>query len=262
MSPSVESVSLRDSESENSAPLDIAPAPVSTPIPWTATWMLLLAAAAIFNTILIFSTHGTRGFFLPALTAVVCLLAGVFDAWTGRIPNPLTYISFLLGLGLNLAVPALERLHATAAITWLDAAGWEASLWAFLFCAVVPAILLPVIWFIFGRNALHVGDLKLLAAVGVLLGMDNTIAVLLFALTVALLYSLANLALAGRLNTACRMAAHRLLELLYFRRLVTPLPEEAVDGTKMIPMAIPLSLGVIAMAWWHWHNGTPAGGVL
>src|SRR4051794_2173263 len=68
----------------------------------------------------------------------------------------------------------------------------------------------------------HGGDLKLLAALGALVGFGNVCSIALLALVLALAYALLNLMLLGRLNVALRIAAQRTLELLYLRRFHTP----------------------------------------
>jgi len=253
------------------ASLDTIPAPSDSPppsfrhltdrLPWAATWVLLLSLSAVVNALLIAATHGTRGFFLPALATCVCLLAALFDAWTHRIPNPLTYTAALLGLGLNLMAPLLETVHAHAAVVWLGAVGPGASLLGLGVCAGIPLLLLPLVWAVFGRDSLNLGDLKVMAAVGVSLGLINTASVAIVALGVALVYAAVNLAVMGRLNSVLSAGAHRLLELFYLRRLMTPLPGEAVTAASHIPMAVPLALGTAAWCYWQIH-ALHAGGTL
>ena len=63
----------------------------------------------------------------------------------------------------------------------------------------------------------------------------------------ALVYAAVNLALVGRLTMVLRIAAHRMLELLYLRRFETPIPE----GSKItqIPMAIPLAIAMVVVTY-------------
>ncbi|HUO07323.1 MAG TPA: hypothetical protein VM008_03255, partial [Phycisphaerae bacterium] len=60
-------------------------------IPWGSTWVILLSFSAIMSSILVVGLHSQRGFFIPVLTTGICILAALFDAWTTRIPNALTY---------------------------------------------------------------------------------------------------------------------------------------------------------------------------
>jgi Flp pilus assembly protein protease CpaA len=85
------------------------------------------------------------------------------------------------------------------------------------------------------------GDMKLLAAVGALLGLSRASDALLCALAVAVVYSLVNLAIRGRLNATVRAAAVQLLNLVYLRDL-TP---AALPSRKTIPLAVPVLIGLV-----------------
>src|SRR5689334_10533292 len=69
--------------------------------PWTPTWIVILSISAFTASLLVMLTHAREGFFVPVLATVVCILAALFDAWTSRIPNPLTYTAILLGLAAS-----------------------------------------------------------------------------------------------------------------------------------------------------------------
>ena len=192
--------------------------------------------------------ESTRG---RALAAGVCVLAALFDAFTLRIPNNLTYTAALAGLALNGLSSALG-LHATTAVTWLGAAGIKESLLGLAACGLLGLL---------GNLAagIHGGDLKLLAALGAMLGLSVTAQATLLALGVALAYALINLAVLGRLNMVLRIGAQRALELFYLRRFETPMPEERVTPMSHIPMAIPLALGMGAVLYLQARQG---GGML
>jgi prepilin signal peptidase PulO-like enzyme (type II secretory pathway) len=153
----------------------------------------------------------------------------------------------------------MERMGMAAVTKWLGTPGWRECLMGVIVCAVVPFVLLPVVRVFFGKDALNIGDLKLLAAVGAMLGFSNTCAALIFALGVSLVYSVVNLAIFGRLNQAVHHGAHRVLEVIYLRKLVTPMPGDAVNLKTHIPMALPLALGVVVLTYWQWHNGMKGG---
>jgi prepilin peptidase CpaA len=217
--------------------------PRARAVPWTATWTGLLSLSAILNALLVFENHGARGFFVPVLAVVICALAALFDACTTRIPNPLTYLAVLLGIAVNAVGSLLVAAHGDTATRWLGAPGITQSLLGFGACALVG---------ILGMLLAKVGggDIKLLAALGALLGLAQIGYVLIVALTVAALYALLNLAVIGRLNLVARLAALRLLELLYFRRLDLPSFSEnpspvAATSSSTIPMAIPLAIGLL-----------------
>jgi prepilin peptidase CpaA len=221
-------------------------------LPWAATWVGLICLAALVNCGLVYACAGQRGFFLGSLAAVACILAAFFDAFTLRIPNYITYTAALVGLALNAVVPLFELMHADALITWLGAAGWQQSLIGFGACAILGL----------GGSVVagvHGGDLKLLAAMGAMLGLSVTGQALIVALAVALVYAVINLALFGRLNTILRIVAQRGLELLFLRRFYTPLPDDQVTPLSHIPMAIPMALGMAAVLYMQVRYG---GGML
>jgi prepilin peptidase CpaA len=232
----------------DSPPAVVAP---GTILSWPAIWILLASVSAVVNAILVMGTQGRQGFFLPLLAMAVCLLAAFLDASTGRIPNPLTYFAMVAGLGLNLLVPLLQSFQWQAVLTWLGAPGAAASLMGFGICAGLT-LLAPLL----APNGIHGGDLKLLAAVGAILGLLQTGNALIVALLVALAYALVNLACLGRLNATLRIGAARCLELFYLRRVLTPLPDDPApaDATH-IPMAVPLAVGLIAAQLWQWRAG-------
>jgi prepilin signal peptidase PulO-like enzyme (type II secretory pathway) len=213
--------------------------------------VVLACLAAVVSSGLVMAAHGARGFFLPVVAMLVCLLAALFDGYTARIPNPLTYPAIVLGLLLNGMVPVMDWMNAHAAVVWLGAAGPASSLMGFGACAILGVI---------GCLAagVHGGDLKLLAGVGALLGLLPTANVLIMALALALVYALLNLAFFGGLNKVVRVGAMRGLELIYLRRFETPVPEEGGKGGH-IPMAVPLAVGLVAAQVWQMRTG---GGVL
>lgn len=237
VSANLGSITPAQREPQPLAPLSQPPARI---IPWATTWILLLSLSAIVAAVFLFALHDNRAFFIPILSTAVCILAALFDAWTTRIPNPLTYTAILLGLALSALAAALAALHQDVALRWLAAPSFQQSLLGFAVCAIVG--LAGVIFARIGG-----GDIKLLAALGALLGLSEMGYVLVIALAVALAYALLNLALAGRLNTVARLLAIRLLEAIYLRRLTlsnddAPAPSPRRD---MIPMAVPLAIGLI-----------------
>ena len=214
-------------------------------IPWGATWVLLLSISAVISSMMVMGLHAERGFFVPVLSIGICILAALFDAWTTRIPNPLTYTAILLGLAINGAASAMG--HATGTFVTLNhllgAAGISQSLLGFGICAALG---------IFGMMVAKVGggDIKLLAALGAMLGLSDIASVVVVALGVAVVYAVFNLAVFGKLNAFARWLAYRLLELIYLRRLDV-FPEESEQHSEKpqhdtVPMAVPLAIGLIA----------------
>ncbi len=217
-------------------------------VPWLATWVLLLSLSAITASALVVGLHGQHGFFVPVLATAVCLLAALFDAWTKRIPNALTYTAIVAGLAINLLSTGLASMNAATATRWLAAPGAQQSALGFGICAVLGLIGLIV-------ARVGGGDIKLLAALGALLGLSDIGYVMIAGLSVALVYALLNLALSGRLNLVMRVAAMRFLEFIYLRRLEMPFSESDATGEQRprdtIPMAVPLAIGLIISQIWN-----------
>ncbi len=208
-------------------------------VPWAGTWAGLLCGAAVATLLCTVALHGTRGGFVGWLAVVVCGLAGLFDAWTTRIPNRLTYVAILLGLGLNGAAGIADRAHWEAAVRWLAAPGPAQSVLGFGVCAAVGIVGMVV-------ARVGGGDIKLLAALGAMLGLSQTGAVLVVALTVAVVYAVINLAAAGGLNRFARGAAWKAMEAIYLGRLEFD-HEDKGAGSLAVPMAVPLAIGVLVV---------------
>jgi hypothetical protein len=221
-------------------------------LPWAATWVMLMCVGALANSGLVYASGGRRGFFVASLAAAVCVLAALWDAFALRIPNQLTYTAALLGLALNGLSAVLGLLHADTAVTWLGAAGIRESLLGLVACGLLGLA---------GNLAagIHGGDLKLLAALGAMLGLTVTAQATLLALVAALGYAVLNLAVFGRLNLVLRIGAQRALEMFFLRRFATPMPDAPVTATSHIPMAIPLALGMGAIMYLQARHG---GGML
>lgn len=210
----------------------------STPssiLPWPHLWFLLLSLAALTATAALFLLKSpTQGYFLLLVTTLVCTIAAWFDAATGRIPNPLTYTAILLGLAFSLLATLLASTHFVPLAHWLGAPDLLDSA---LGLALAGGIGLVCLIF----AGLGGGDLKLLAALGALLGFHAIGNVLIWALIAALPYAIVNLLLAGRLNTVCKIAALHLLALVYLHQ---PAAVE-VSSKRTIPLAIPLLAGLL-----------------
>lgn len=121
-----------------------------------------------------------------AIASVVCLIGAVLDLRTGHIPNWLTFGTFLIGVPTQLALshlayPKLNILYflATSAL-------------GVVFTGLVPFLL----W---KKNALGGGDVKLLVALGALLGPLLGMQVQLYAFLFALVLAPAKLAYQGKL---------------------------------------------------------------
>jgi hypothetical protein len=66
------------------------------------------------------------------------------------------------------------------------------------------------------------------------------------ALSAAVVYAVINLAVAGRLKVAARVAAWRAVEMIYLGK-VRAVSEAEAAGSMSVPMAVPLALGVVVL---------------
>jgi prepilin peptidase CpaA len=202
---------------ETAAPADSPPrVTVSTAATW---WVLAICVAAVIAAGLqVWSGQKQFGFFLLALCFVVCTAAAWLDVATRRIPNALTYPAILIGLALNaLAPPALEALGFDTAAVWLGASGLRDGLLGFGLCAAIGIVS-------FIARGLGGGDVKLLAAVGAMLGLDAVIAVLFNTLLVAALIGLINWAVRGTLMARAQVIAHNVLIAVVTKRRINVYP--------------------------------------
>jgi prepilin peptidase CpaA len=202
---------------------------------WLEVWIILVALAAIGAAGAQFARHGTgQGMFLPALAFTICALAAAFDTAIAKIPNPLTYSAILLGLGLNGVAAGASYAGFESVARWLGSAGATGALAGFAACAAIGLMCM----FVAGMGG---GDMKLLAAMGAILGFSRIGPILTYTLAVAVIYSLVNLAIAGRLNGLLRSVAAQALTMVYLRQ---PAAVEAPSKT-VIPLAIPLLAGLL-----------------
>jgi prepilin peptidase CpaA len=105
-------------------------------------------------------------------------VAAVADVWTRRIPNWLTFGTLILGVLLN---------------TWLHA--FEGALAALAGAALGLALLLPF----YALGMIGAGDVKLLAALGALIGPQALVSVAVYGAIAGGLMSVVILGLNGRL---------------------------------------------------------------
>lgn len=206
--------------------------------PWLEVWVALLVLAAIAATLVLMATHGRgAGLFIRALCLGTLLLAAGFDAATGRIPNPLTYTAVLLGLSINSLAMLLKAIAPRLADHWLGSAGPTQALVGLLVFGGVGLVCKLL-------SGMGGGDMKLLAAVGALLGLSRGSDVLGCALVVAVIYSILNLLIAGRLNATVRAWAVHALNLLFLRDSTPTLG----PSRRTIPLAVPVLLGMVLSA--------------
>jgi len=156
------------------------------------------------------------------LASLLCLVAAVWDLRTGQIPNWLTLGSLLLG---PIAQVALSHLAYPGVSLLLFLA---TSLLGIVFSALVPFLL----W---KKNALGGGDLKLLVAVGALLGPMLGLQVQLYSFLIALIIAPAQLAYRGKLLGTLKNAGSLLLNPLRQKSRRIELPPAALSEFRFGP---------------------------
>ena len=198
-------------------------------------WVLLLSVSAVIASGLQIGLASTgHGFFLLILGIGVCVLASWHDTATFRIPNVLTYTAILIGLAINGASSGFEALGFDLLNRWAGASGWHQSLLGFGFSAGLGLLCLYV-------GGLGGGDMKLLCAIGAILGFDLVLIVYLNALVIGLAYALVNLLLQGRLTLALHYVACSAVYQAYTRE---PLPF-LTNKKNHVPLAVPVLIGLI-----------------
>lgn len=168
-----------------------------------ASWILALSVAAVLAAGLQFATEQTQqGYFLLSLCLIVVFGATWSDVATRRIPNVLTYPAIVLGLALNAGLPLLlERLDSASALVLLGSSGTLDALQGFGLCAAIGIVS-------FMARGLGGGDVKLLAAVGAMLGLHAVVAVLFNTLLIAAALGIVNWFAGGSLMRRLQSFAH------------------------------------------------------
>jgi Flp pilus assembly protein protease CpaA len=222
-----------------------------TGLPWGMLWLILLVIA-LCGTGIVRLLHPAQavGLFVPVVALLICLLAVGFDAAITRIPNALTYTGILLGLGFNSLASLVVHFGASG---FSHALGTVGAGQAFLGFSLTAGIGLICLMF----DGMGGGDVKLMVAMGALLGFSQVSLVLLWTLLVAMPFAIVNLIARGRLNGLLRAGALQILQILYLRRLD---PVEPPSQT-FIPLAVPMLIAFICVhivprQWlWQWIGG-------
>lgn len=206
----------------------------STVVSW---WVLAMCVAAVMAAGLqLWSKQTQYGFYLLSLCFLVCIAAAWVDVATRRIPNVLTYPAILIGLVLSaLAPPVLHALGADVAVVWLGASGSRDAMLGFGLCAVIGIVS-------FMARGLGGGDVKLLAAVGVLLGFDAVVAVLFNTLAVAAVIGVLNWLVKGTLMARVQIVAGNLLTAFVTRSHTKIYPFKETEAPFGLALLIGLTL--------------------
>jgi Flp pilus assembly protein protease CpaA len=201
-----------------------------------ASWVIAFTCAALLAaTLQLASKQREYGFFLLSLTFVIAVAAAGSDISTRRIPNILTYPAVLIGLALNGALPlVLSKFELHAAEVWLGASGSLDCVQGFGLCAAIGVVS-------FMARGLGGGDVKLLAAVGALMGFQASIAILGNTLLIAAVLGIANWAFRGGLMTRLQSLASAVYFSVVFKsNMRSVYAFKATEG----PFALSLLLGL------------------
>lgn len=129
---------------------------------------------------------------LLGFALVLALVAALVDLRTGHIPNPLTLGGLALGATLQVCARVLHDQASQGLSAMLLARALGSVALGVLVCGLVP-------YFLFVRGAMGGGDVKLLAAIGAVLGPVFGLETELYAFVIMALYAPAQLAFQGRL---------------------------------------------------------------
>ena len=209
-------------------------------------WIMALSCAAVLASLLqIASGQREYGFFLLSLCLVVCFAATWVDVATRRIPNVLTYPAILLGLFLNGALPlVLDRFEMSAWRVWLGSSGTIDCVQGFGLCAAIGIVS-------FMARGLGGGDVKLLAAVGALVGFNAVIAVLFNTLIVAAVLGILNWAARGSLMRRVQSFASAIYFSVVLRGDMREVYKfKATEG----PFALSLLIGLVMAQFFALHT--------
>ena len=163
---------------------------------------------------------------IPATAVVFIVACCVVDARTRRIPNVLSFSAMIAGLVLNTMYFGPQGLASS--LGGLLAAG---------------AILVPA----FAAGGIGAGDVKMMAAVGALLGTQLAIAGLGLGMIFGGIIMLVHLARRGRLQEKLG-ATWAMVASAALARSIEPLRAPAADPNAVaLPYSVPLGLGTVAV---------------
>jgi Flp pilus assembly protein protease CpaA len=164
-----------------------------------------------------------------SIIATACVFIAVccaVDLRTRRIPNLISGSAMLLGLGLNLAYFGVAGLLAS--VTGL-------------------VVTMAVLFGPFALGGIGAGDVKMMGAVGALLGLQLTLMGLGIGAVVGGVIMIVHLARVGRLREKLA-ATGDMVYAATVTRSVLPLKVSAADqGAIALPYSVPLGLGIVAM---------------
>jgi prepilin peptidase CpaA len=176
------------------------------------------------------------------LLAALALVAAVYDVRFRRIPNWLSLSGVLLGIGLN-AFLAVDGLH------WYEGYNWRSALGGLGLAFVIyfPLYLL---------RGMGAGDVKLMAAVGALVGPMNWIGIFVLSNVLGGITAVIIILTRGRFFKTFSNVGYMLLELMHFRPPYMRKEELDLNSPKAatMPHGVAIALGcgafLVAAAIW------------
>ena len=174
---------------------------------------------------------------LEVALLLLVLVAAIYDLRYRRIPNWLCAAALILGVALNIGLSQ-----------------WAGLRQAGLGTALAFAVYFPL----FVLRAMGAGDLKLMAAVGAIVGPSNWFAIFIFTALLGGAVALALLLVRGGLIHAFRNVRIILVELAHFRppHRINAALDIAHPRAVTLPHAISICFGSLAFVWLsHLRNG-------
>lgn len=237
--------------SEPDAQPDDAPTQDRASFHAPTAWIIGLSVCAIAASLLqVLLRDRAHGYFTEMLVFGVLIVGAWFDTTKSMIPNRLNYPALLIGLAIGLAInPLLQATGIDYASTWLGAAGWRQVLMGFGLCAGIGIAG-------FATRGLGGGDVKLMTAVGALLGFDAVVPVLVNTLMIAAVIGVINLAVKGKLVNLIQGVFLFLFESITTRKVAKP----GHFGRHQAPFVFSLLGGYLTVPLFNvheWVTGLP-----
>ena len=158
----------------------------------------------------------------------ICSIAAVTDIRTKRIPNWLTYSAILLGVGFHTLTSGMR---------------------GFLFSVEGLLLGLAFLMFFYLAGGTGAGDVKLMGAVGALLGPNGAFTAFVFTALIGGLYALTLLLLRFHVRgTFIRL--HTMFNSLLWNTGLSGLLEDKTQKTPVLNYGVAIALGVFVSVFW------------
>jgi len=176
------------------------------------------------------------------ILAALALIAALYDGWFRRIPNWLTLAGVVVGIGLN-AFLAVDGFH------WYDGYNWRSALggMGLAFLIYFPLYLL---------RGMGAGDVKLMAAVGALVGPANWFGIFVLSNVLGGIAAVFIILTGGRFRKTFSNVGYMFSELIHFRPPYLRKEELDVKSPKAatMPHGVAIAIGcgafLVAAAIW------------